>query len=239
MHFFDTHIHLADFNQVLMKDLMDSLSRNGVERCLAVCAQEADWHKTASLFEAYPKQIIPAFAVHPWYASEVKEGYQERLEAYFKKYPQALVGECGFDRACRTDLKSQTEVFEQQFLLAKKYNRPMLVHSVKAEDLILKYLAQKHPKMLIHSFSGSAQFLKQLMNSDCYISVNAKFFNKPSAADLIRQTDKNRLLIETDAPYQSSVLSLAEVVQKIAQIRQESVENTAQILYSNAEEFLV
>lgn len=239
MHFFDTHIHLADFNQLLAKDLMDSLKQNGVEKCFSVCAKETDWLKTASLFEAYPKQIIPAFAVHPWYASEVKEGYQERLEAYFKKYPQALVGECGFDRACQTDLKSQTEVFEQQFLLAEKYNRPMLVHSVKAEDLILKYIAKKHPKMLIHSFSGSAQFLRQLMNNDCYISVNINFFNKPSAVDMIRQTEKNRLLIETDAPYQSLVLSLAEVVKKIAQIRQESVENTAQILYSNAEEFLV
>ena len=63
------------------------------------------------------------------------------------------------------------------------------------------------PKVVIHCFSGSYDYLKKCMDNDFYISLSGiiTFNNSTILQDMIHHIPTNRLLIETDSPYLSPV----------------------------------
>ncbi|MBO4285026.1 MAG: TatD family hydrolase [Alphaproteobacteria bacterium] len=238
MQFFDTHIHLADFENTTPDALMKSLKQTGIQKCICVCSRPDDFEKVAAFARSYPATVVPAFGLHPWYVGELSEGFEKELERYLKMFDVAPIGECGFDRLKNPDFEPQKHIFELQLALAKTYHRPLLLHAVKADLLFEKYLPLLPQKSVFHSYSGSVEFLKQVMKYELYISVNKRFFRKSDAQKIILQTPIERLVVETDAPFQSKLEELQDVVLQIANLKQMSVEKTAEILYANAEEIL-
>lgn len=238
MQFFDTHIHLADFENITQDELMASLKQAGIERCFCVCSHPQDFQKVAAFAKTYPATVVPAFGLHPWHAGEGIKGFEKEVERFLKMFEGALIGECGFDRLKNPDFEVQKEVFERQLSLAQTYHRPLLLHAVKADIWLQKYLPVLPKKSVFHSYSSSAEFLKQILKYELYISVNKRFFRKSDVGKIILQTPIERLVVETDAPFQSELADLQTVVSEIAQIKQMSLEKTAEILYSNATEIL-
>jgi len=238
MQFFDTHIHLADFENITPDELMGNLKQAGIKRCVCVCSRPQDFQKAASFAKTYPTMVVPAFGLHPWYIGEQVRGFEKELERYLKLFNVAPIGECGFDRLKNPDFEAQKEVFELQLALAKAYHRPLLLHAVKADIWFERYLPLLPRKSVFHSYSSSVEFLKQIIKYELYISVNKRFFRKQDAQKIILQTPIERLLIETDAPFQSKPEELQDVVLQIANIKQMDLEKTAKILYSNAMEIL-
>ena len=62
-------------------------------------------------------------------------------------------------------------------------------------------------KTLIHCFTGSKEFLKKLIDINCYISVSGiiTFKNSTELLDTVSHIPIDKLLIETDAPYLAPV----------------------------------
>jgi len=236
MRLFDTHIHLTDFKDILPKDLMKHLKSAGVEKCVCVTARQEDWGKAAKFAHDFPFEVIPCFGLHPWYAHEASKGWEKELEAYLKEFDEASIGECGLDKLKSTDIKKEKEVFEKQIELAFEYNRPLMLHMVKADMWLDKYWGRLPEKSVFHSFSGSENLLKQIFNFNHYVSVNNKFFNKKDAVNLLKQIPTEKLLAETDAPFQTDVSDLEKVIYQIAEMKNETPQNVAHRVYLNAQE---
>ena len=234
MQFFDTHIHLSDFENTTPHNLMQRLKNVGIEKCICVSSQPKDWEKTAEFAHTFPSHVIPAFGIHPWYADQFNTKSLQKLEKYLNQFPTAFIGECGFDRLKNPDFEMQRLVFENQLQLAIRRQRPMILHMVKADMWFNAYLGKLPHKSVFHSFSGPAEFLKKILKFDSYISVNAKFFRKKDALNILKQIPENKLLIETDAPFQSMPEDLPDTVHKIADIKALNLPEAAQKLYDNA-----
>ena len=233
MHFIDTHIHLQDFD-IPAEEVIRLLRQNGVDKCICISAAEDDWEKVSALAQKFPQTVIPAFAIHPWNAHSAKSGWNSRLEQKLKDFPQALIGECGLDLLKGTEILLQQKVFEEHIALAKQYHRPLLLHMVKAWNLLNNYWKTLPQPFVFHSFNGSAEMLRQIIKRGGYIAVNAKILRTKHAEEIIKNAPKDRLLLETDAPYQSKISDLPVLCEKIALIRGERVEETADNVYYNS-----
>lgn len=237
MPYFDTHIHLTDFENININELINSLKKCGIVRCISVTATEKDWEKLEKTVSHYPDFVVPAFGLHPWYCAEASSNWAEKLEKLLIKYPSALVGECGFDRLKNVSLQTQTEAFEKQLKLSEKYNRTILIHLVKANEIFQKYLNMKVP-FVIHSYNGKTEFLKVLIKNNAYISLNFNIFKNKYTEQIIKQIPQKRLLTETDAPFQSTSSEMIELIKKMALIRSENLEELATSIYTNAERLI-
>ncbi|MBR2299380.1 MAG: TatD family hydrolase [Alphaproteobacteria bacterium] len=236
---FDVHIHLTDFLGTNPQKLIAELKANGIEKCVCVTAKPQDWEKAARFAHDFPFEIIPSFGLHPWYAAKVQKGWEKELELYLKEFNGAIIGECGLDKLKSTDISKETEVFEKQIELAFVYNRSLMLHMVKADMWLEKYWGRLPEKSVFHSFSGSVEILKKIINFNYYLSVNKRFFSKKDAGKILEYAPMDRLLVETDAPFQSEIKDLKTVVQNIAEIKNESVEDLAHQIYLNAMDVFV
>ena len=231
--FFDTHIHLTDFKNITPDDLIQRLQGIGIQKCICVSSSPQDWAQTAEFARLFSSVVIPAFGCHPWYLNQFQTHILQTLEDYLQEFPTALIGECGFDRLKNPDFEQQRAVFEPQLELALRYQRPMVLHMVKADLWLENYWTRLPKNCIFHSFSGSVNILKQIIKICCYISVNSKFFNKKNASGISLETPIDKLLIETDAPFQSMPEDLAAVVQKIAEFKGQVFSETTDKLYEN------
>ncbi len=114
------------------------------------------------------------FGLHPWYLDKKKyEVGLEKLQALLQENKIIAIGECGLDKLRGPDLDFQISVFEMQLQLAKKYNRPVIIHCVRAFNELIEIKKKEKPSVLLimHGFNNNKNILKQLINAGFYISL--------------------------------------------------------------------
>lgn len=235
MFYFDTHIHLQDFDDT---NVINLLKDGQISKCICVSVKQTDWQKVADIYEKYPDVIVPAFGLHPWYAHEKTSDWAEQLEIYLQKYPLSLIGECGFDALKNVAFDVQNEVFNLQISLANKYNKSLIIHAVKADVWLNNIWNILPEKFVFHSFNARVELLKKIKKYGGYVAFNKKILKNKQAKEIILEADADKLLIETDAPYQSNIADLSFLIENLALIRNENVADLAECVYDNAEEFV-
>ena len=245
MQFIDTHIHLQDYKQNCATDILSAMSDCGCKKLINVSAVEADWGKIKTLAEKYPERIVPAYGLHPWYIEAQKENWQTRLEMLLRQNPQALVGECGLDKLKAPEKAVQVAAFIEQANLAKQYHRPLIVHMVKSFGWLEEIWSSLPQKFVLHSFNGEKEQAGQVVKRGGYISFSASIMKNKNAAEIIRALPEDKILVETDGPYQalekhqeSDISFLPRLINFLAEQKQEKAENLAAKIYQNSLEFI-
>lgn len=152
----------------------------------------------------FPQQsIVPGLCtvgIHPWYIplldidSQLKSLYQ-----IFFRMPIWGLGECGLDKVCETDWNLQIHTFREQVLLANYFNKPLLIHCVKAYDEVLKILSETKSKVptIFHGFNKHPQLADTLIRKGYYLS-----FGQALKYQKVLNTFKNcpldQVFLETD-----------------------------------------
>ena len=242
MQFIDTHIHLQDYKSSNATDIINAAIASGCKKLVCVSANVSDWEKVAVLCDEYPEVVVPAFGIHPWYAAEATRDWKERLAVHLRRFPQALIGECGIDLFKNKDITLQSEVFVEQIELAKSLERPLIVHAVRAQSWFQNNWDKMPEKFVIHSFGGSVEFLRQIMARGGYVGLSALSLRKQALPEILAAVNPQRLLVETDAPSQSLQRGKEgqqqEVAQIIATLEKISDKAWATQIYQNSEEFI-
>jgi TatD DNase family protein len=157
------------------------------------------------IINRYPYEAIdvPYFStgIHPWHidVDKVEEHFaiiEERLQQ-----PNCLaLGECGLDKRIETPLNIQIEIFEKQLLLAKQYQKPVILHLVAAfQELVeIKNKIQPDVPMIVHGFSKNAQVAKQLLDNGFYLSFGKYLLRNPELSDVFANVPDDGFLLETD-----------------------------------------
>lgn len=245
MEFIDTHIHLQDYKQKCATDIIASAINAGCKKLVCAAVVEGDWRKIAVLAEQYPDIVIPAFGCHPWYIEQISENWEQRLEQMLKQFPCALVGETGLDRIHHPEKEPQLAFFKIQITLAQKYHRPLLIHAVKANEWLEDCWNILPQKFVMHSFNGRFELLNKALKAGGYISFSASILKNRDKERLIRAIPLNKLLAETDGPYQafekdseSEPTFIPALIRQLALIRGEEEEKLARQIYLNSLEFV-
>jgi TatD DNase family protein len=171
-----------------------------------------------------------------------------------KKYERVVaIGETGFDFYRNLSPKKDMEkAFISQIEMALKYNIPVIIHDRDAHretlDAVKKYAGKKNFRAVVHCFSGDINFARQCLELGLYISFTG-VITFPNARDLIKVVEKvplERIFIETDSPFLAPQAKRGRenypgfvkyVAEKIAEIKNLSIDEIADITSKNAEEF--
>jgi len=148
-----------------------------------------------------------SFGIHPQAPDEKELKTLEKLIA--EKRIEA-VGEIGLDRF-REEFAStiglQKELFLSQLEIAERAALPVILHIRKAIPEVFEQiqLLKKIKKVIFHSFSGTAEEAMSILNHgvNAYFSFgNALLNGHKKAVEAIKKLPRERILTETDAPYQ-------------------------------------
>ena len=104
----------------------------------------------------------------------------------------------------KLDKAKEMRFFEAQLELAKKYDLPVIIHDRDAHGDCFETIL-RHPGVrgVFHSYSGSAEMARELVRRGWYISFSGTltFRNAEGVRRVAASIPRERLLIETDAPY--------------------------------------
>ena len=201
----DSHNHIQDPQLGDPGPLIAAMKQAGVARCVVNATREADWQAVEKLADAEPGFVVPAFGIHPWHAHTAEAGWQDRLVSLLEKHPQASIGECGLDQWITSPpLEIQRPVFIDHLRLARRLDRPLTIHCLKAWGALFDAFAKAPPPslFLMHSFSGSIETARRLIPLGAYFSFSGHFLHprKSAVLDVFRELPPGRILLETDAP---------------------------------------
>lgn len=193
-------------------------------------------HGILEIVNRYPYEDIEvtrfSIGIHPWYIQEDK--IEEHLAIIEKRLqlPNCLaLGECGLDKRIEIPLALQTEVFEKQLMLAKKYKKPVILHLVAAFQELIEITERLQPgvPMIVHGFSKNAQVAKQLLDKGFYLSFGKYLLRNPELSGVFAQVPDGRFFLETDTMEET----LAEVYAKAAEARGTTIEDIEKIVSNN------
>lgn len=244
MQYLDSHIHLQDYKTQEVKNVVNNAIKNNVSAFINVSAHPQDWNDVQNLATEYP-QIISAFGIHPWHINDITDNWKNDLENLLVKNPQAIVGECGIDRIKNPDTQKQTDILQEHINLANKYDRPLIIHAVKANQEFEKLFSVLPQRTVFHSFTGSIEWGREIQKYGFFIGLNFSILRKKNATEIIRGISLKRVLLETDGPYQNNITgeeslpqNLPYLATQIAELGSIPLEEFSDILSENQKEFL-
>ena len=197
------------------------------------------WH--AVVAAAAADGVWAALGVHPEASDDV-----DGLEAALLAANAVAVGEIGLDRRL-PQLEAQLRRFRAQLALAERLGLPVLVHCVRAHDLLGDELRRLRPTVpvVLHAFSGSRDLVAMYAALGCYFSFSGTVsWGGRRIPNACAAVPADRLLVETDAPFLSPAAHrgkpceprwIVEVVRAVADIRGASFAATAELTTANAE----
>jgi len=204
----DAHCHVQDGALAsFLDDVLARARRAGVVGIISNGTEPADWQRLSDLAAA-DAAIWPCYGVHPWGVGRCEAGWFERLEEMMRHGPAdrpPAVGEIGLDRyVTPRDEALQEAVFRRQLALARRLDRPAMLHVVRAWPWLTKGLEDCPPpaKFLLHAFTGPVEVVAPLAKLGAYFSVGpaAVAPGRERAWRALRVVPRDRLVIETDAP---------------------------------------
>ena len=247
----DTHSHI--YLQEFDKDRSDMLARaenEGIELVLLPAIDKTSHNTMLQTELEYPGKCVSMMGLHP---CSVNERFKEELELvkeYFEERKFVAVGETGLDFYWdRTFTKEQYDSFQTQIELALQYDIPVVIHSRNSIDECIKTIGQNQKgnlKGVFHCFSGNIEQAKEIVDLGFYLGIGGVITFKNSGLDKVMdQLDMKNIVLETDAPYLAPVpfrgkrnecSYLKCVVEKLSEIKNESIENIQNITTKNAKE---
>ena len=205
----DTHCHLDD--ERYYDDIEVVIERakvQGVKRFIIPGADPRTLERAVELSEMY-EEIYFAVGVHPYDAKNYDKSFLEKFVIHSKC---VAIGECGLDyfrlpqkeEEIEVEKKLQKKVFIDQIIWAKELKLPLIVHvrdsSLDCLDILNEYAGKEGG--VLHCYNADEALLK-LANKNFYYGIGGvlTFKNAKKLINVYPKIPKDRLIIETDAPY--------------------------------------
>lgn len=250
----DTHCHLDhnmfknDVGEVIARALLE-----GIGGFVLPGADPDDLEKAVALAEQYPS-VFFAVGVHPY---EREKFDLKVLKAYSSHEKCIAIGECGLDyyrlpedeEEKKAEILLQQEVFREHVRYARETSLPLIVHirdaSANSKTILLEEGAGEVGGVL-HCYNADEQLLS-LAQENFYFGIGGvlTFKNARKLPQVLPKIPKEKLLIETDAPYltphpfrgkRNEPLYTTHVVEKMAEVLEMTKEDVESLVLVNTKD---
>ena len=245
----DTHAHLyanqfKNDTDAMMQRAFDA----GIETVF-LPAIDSETHEQMLAFEKkFSKNSHAMMGVHPCSISSDYEKELKIVEDYLAQRRFCAIGEIGIDLFWdKTFLEQQRTAFIQQMHYAEDLKIPIVIHSRESMDVVLDILSENKwytQGGILHCFTGNFEQAQRTIDLGFYLGIGGVLTYKNSGLDaVVEKIALNYLVLETDAPYLAPVPFRGKrnetsyvrfVAQKIAEIKNLSVDEVARVTTQNA-----
>lgn len=164
-----------------------------------------------------PTENLFSIGIHPWQVESNFETELPVLSEYASNPKFISIGEIGLDKTTSMPFEKQIKVFTEQLKIAHYYNKPVIIHCVKAvsELLEIKKKDYKEDTWILHGFQGSYETAKQLTSHNIYLSFGKHLLSKDKTIEAFRKIDLSYVFFETD----DSDIKISDLYKEAAIIR--------------------
>ncbi|HUW29465.1 MAG TPA: TatD family hydrolase [Sulfuriferula sp.] len=200
----DTHCHLDAAEFDADRDTVATQAHAaGVQTIVVPAVQYANFDAVLAVSQRYPG-CVAALGLHPIYSDVHLPEHLALLRAAIERQRPVAMGEIGLDFFVpNADVTKQEYYFTEQLKIARDFDLPVLLHSRRANDQILKQLRRFGiQRGIAHAFSGSRQ------QADAFIRQGFKlgfggamtYTRASNLRRLAAELPLEAIVLETDAP---------------------------------------
>lgn len=244
----DTHAHLTMPEYQDIDEVLGRAKAAGLSFIIDVGFDIASSEKSTTLSSG-SDFIYTAVGVHPHDAKSFNEECYKKIIELLKRPRVVALGEIGLDY--HYNLSSQDEqkrMFSKLLWTARDSNLPVIFHGRDSyHDMvdIVRSEGQGKVRGVFHSFAGSIDELKWILDNGFYISISGMitFKKAKNIIDIAKAAPMDRLLIETDCPYltpepyrgkRNEPSYVKYVAEALAKIKGMTVDEIGEITTNNA-----
>ncbi|HID30405.1 MAG TPA: TatD family deoxyribonuclease [Desulfobacterales bacterium] len=234
----DTHAHLDELPDPEMA--IREAQEGGVTGIVAVGQDINSNQKTLEIAGRHRGFVFPAMGYHPW---RLNPDDDDRTLAYIDENLKDCValGEVGLDYKAKTKKKIQKAVFQEVLAIAKRHDKPVIVHCRYVHETAYRMLKEAGlEKAIFHWYSGPVDSIPLIAAEGYYMSATPALLYNPYHAKAIAAVPLSNLLLETDTPVQYQELAARPIhvqvtLQEVARVRGVAAEEIAAQTTGNAE----
>ena len=253
MRLIDTHVHV---NFPVLRDEIESVRERwlqaGVERLVHSCVSPQEFDEILALSCRFP-EVYCAVGLHPL---EVEKQWSPSLgrqiaDLAVSSERVVAIGETGLDFYKSKARSQQIEAFEAHLTIARDLDLPVIIHCREAAQETAEVLrgfqseSSRPVRGVMHCWGGDPEETRWFLDLGFYISFSgtSTFKNASIIRESAQIVPEDRLLIETDCPFLAPVpyrgkrnepAFVAQVAQRLAEVRDESLEDLAARTSANA-----
>lgn len=209
----DAHTHLAACggrDPEAVREILDHAERVGVTTVITVADDivDARWAVDAARWD---DRAYAAVALHPTHAADLDDAVKTELEQMLADPRVVAVGETGLDyywpgrSESAADPAVQAEAFRWHIDLAKRIDKPLMIHNREADRDLLDILAAEGAPdtVIMHCFSGDLNVARECIDRGYLLSFagTVSFSNAEELRAAARLVPDEQMLVETDAPF--------------------------------------
>lgn len=182
-------------------------------------------------FTPVPGQLY-SVGLHPWESASADADTILDCVRRLASSPWVVaIGECGIDPGKGAPMYRQLLLFKRQVEISEAVGKPMILHAVKAADIILgvrRDLAATR-SWVIHGFRSKPAVAQMYLRAGLWLGYGERF-----NADALRSTPLDRILTETD----DSTLPIADILAAQAEALGIPAAEYTRIIAANTESVL-
>ena len=241
----DTHCHLFLLSEEPAA-AVEAANTAGVESLVCVGIDPESSRRSVELAESF-RGVFATAGMHPHSASELDDDAGAVIEELLSNRHVVGVGETGLDQYRKlSPPEDQERALRLHVALSREHAKPLVVHVREAWPRILELLDEERAEqVVIHCFSGDPEIARECVSRGYFLSFagNLTYPTNAHLRDAALATPMDRVLVETDSPFLSpqsrrgrdnSPAQVVTVVEEIARLRGETVENVAAAVSENA-----
>src|SRR3954451_16544159 len=202
--FTDSHCHLT------MADAAATLARaraGGVAGFVVPATKLDDAPQAVAIANA-EEDVWAAVGFHPHEAKDCDDAAFAEIERLATQPRVVAIEESGLDyHYMHSPRETQIAVFERHLDLAKRVDKPIIVHNRESADDMVAILSGSGARGILHSFTESEDVAREFIDAGYYISFSGivTFRSAEALRACAKALPHDRVLIETDTPFLAPV----------------------------------
>jgi TatD DNase family protein len=200
---FDTHCHLTDPGIADPEAAIQRAADSGVRYILTVGLNREDCLKAVEMAGKH-EFLFAGVGIHPHEADRFQDSDIDFIRELTRNPKVRGIGETGLDffkNYARPE--NQCRAFHAHIELAKQLGMPMILHIRDAYPEAMAILKEHgYYCGVMHCYSGDKPFALEAIRLGFYVSFSGSLtFGGARLPDVARSLPRERIMVETDAPY--------------------------------------
>ena len=185
-------------------------------------------------FAAFTGRNFYSMGLHPWHIKSPEENNELliMIEDAMEFDHVTFIGECGLDKNISNNFEEQKRVFQAQAIMAEEFQKPLIIHCVKAYNEVLEFRKELHQSTpwIMQGYNSSVEQTIQMAEAGILFSFGENLYRPNSkAVESFRHLPLEKIFFETDE-YDGTVECIYE---KGAELKNIPLENLVEAVWNN------